>query len=173
MPKDKRGRAIALEGIFIWKKFYRWLMDNGYESCQLCNSKDNLTFDHIIPWARGGKTEISNMAILCASCNETKGSRIIELNSCVWPHPVIKIKPVSDIRIGDQTMYGTVTDIVDLGYRLNNHGILNNIIKIRYEGLCHMSAIHVRGKYQRDESGGFWLSRPSYANVYMLPEDMK
>jgi hypothetical protein len=169
MPRDKRAVAVAHNGSRMWKGFYRWLMDNGYESCQLCGSKEDLTFDHIIPWIRGGSSEIHNMAILCADCNEAKGSRIIELDSCVWPHPVIRIKRTDEVIIGDKTMYGVATEIIDLGYRTNNHGVLNNIIKIKYEGPCLMTTISKKIKYQRDESGGLWLSRPDYVSVYMYP----
>lgn len=52
----------------------------GYEKaghkCQNCGRE--LTFeeaqaDHIIPWSRGGKTELSNLQILCRDCNLKKG----------------------------------------------------------------------------------------------------
>ena len=30
--------------------------------------------DHIVPWSKGGKTEVSNGQMLCISCNRSKGS---------------------------------------------------------------------------------------------------
>lgn len=48
--------------------------------CQLCGatSKDGakLHVDHIVPIAKGGKTETSNLRTLCDRCNMGKGSKI-------------------------------------------------------------------------------------------------
>lgn len=38
--------------------------------CQKCGSKNALEFDHIKPFALGGKTELSNLRILCRNCNQ-------------------------------------------------------------------------------------------------------
>lgn len=38
--------------------------------CQKCGSKNALEFDHIKPYALGGKTEIKNLRILCRNCNQ-------------------------------------------------------------------------------------------------------
>lgn len=34
-------------------------------------------FDHIIPWARGGRTTLENLQLLCRKCNLSKGARFI------------------------------------------------------------------------------------------------
>lgn len=34
----------------------------------------NLHFDHIHPWSKGGETTLSNLQILCANCNWSKGA---------------------------------------------------------------------------------------------------
>lgn len=46
-------------------------------TCQYCGKKDNrkLTIDHIIPKAKGGKTEFENCVAACKPCNNTKGSK--------------------------------------------------------------------------------------------------
>ncbi len=44
-------------------------------SCQYCGGKGDLTFDHVIPRARGGITSWENVVAACAPCNLHKGSR--------------------------------------------------------------------------------------------------
>ena len=49
--------------------------------CRLCGRKcewNDWEADHIIPWSKGGKTEIENGQILCPSCNSKKGDRTEE-----------------------------------------------------------------------------------------------
>ena len=41
--------------------------------CQYCGSKDDLTFDHLIPRSRGGQTRWDNVVAACAPCNLSKG----------------------------------------------------------------------------------------------------
>jgi 5-methylcytosine-specific restriction endonuclease McrA len=48
-------------------------------SCQYCNQafpSHELTFDHVIPRSRGGRTTWSNVVTACSSCNLLKGSRL-------------------------------------------------------------------------------------------------
>jgi 5-methylcytosine-specific restriction endonuclease McrA len=42
--------------------------------CQYCGSKGELTFDHVVPRSRGGRTSWTNVVAACASCNLRKGS---------------------------------------------------------------------------------------------------
>ncbi len=47
--------------------------DNGI--CQICGKKcewNDWEADHIIPWSKGGKTEIENGQVLCIACNSKK-----------------------------------------------------------------------------------------------------
>jgi 5-methylcytosine-specific restriction endonuclease McrA len=44
-------------------------------SCQYCGSLHDLTFDHVIPRAQGGRTTWENVATACAPCNLKKGGR--------------------------------------------------------------------------------------------------
>ena len=43
-------------------------------SCQYCGSRDDLTFDHLVPRSRGGMTTWSNVVAACSDCNLRKGS---------------------------------------------------------------------------------------------------
>lgn len=39
--------------------------------------EDELEMDHIIPWSKGGKTELSNAQLLCKQCNIKKSNKIL------------------------------------------------------------------------------------------------
>ena len=43
--------------------------------CRECNSTENITIDHIVPVVRGGKNLMSNLQLLCRSCNSRKGAK--------------------------------------------------------------------------------------------------
>ena len=48
-------------------------------SCQYCGQRlpsEDLTFDHVIPRARGGVTNWSNVVAACAPCNLRKGAKL-------------------------------------------------------------------------------------------------
>ncbi len=43
--------------------------------CQYCGATGDLTFDHVVPRARGGVTSWENVVAACARCNLGKGSK--------------------------------------------------------------------------------------------------
>ncbi len=52
-----------------------WKRDKG--ACVICGSKDNLHFDHIIPYSKGGSSLVAeNIQILCAKHNLEKRDKI-------------------------------------------------------------------------------------------------
>ena len=58
---------------FTW--FNEFLRDQF--SCQYCGSKKELTFDHLLPRSKGGKTDWDNVVTACSSCNVKKGGRLL------------------------------------------------------------------------------------------------
>lgn len=45
--------------------------------CQMCKKHigdDEIQFDHIIPWSKGGSSEENNIRLLCADCNRKRGN---------------------------------------------------------------------------------------------------
>lgn len=47
--------------------------------CNMCGKKldfNDFAVDHVFPWSKGGKTEPSNLQVLCKACNQKKGARI-------------------------------------------------------------------------------------------------
>lgn len=52
-----------------------WIRDNGH--CTICGSKENLHFDHIIPFSKGGSSlVVENIQLLCAKHNLNKRDKI-------------------------------------------------------------------------------------------------
>jgi hypothetical protein len=52
-----------------------WKRDNG--KCVICGSKENLHYDHIIPYSRGGSSLVAeNIQLLCAKHNLSKKDNI-------------------------------------------------------------------------------------------------
>jgi 5-methylcytosine-specific restriction endonuclease McrA len=43
--------------------------------CQYCHATDDLTFDHLIPRSKGGRTTWENIVTACAPCNLRKGGK--------------------------------------------------------------------------------------------------
>ena len=46
--------------------------------CQYCGSNSELTFDHLLPRSKGGKTDWDNVVTACSSCNVQKGGRLYD-----------------------------------------------------------------------------------------------
>ncbi|MDR1594291.1 MAG: HNH endonuclease [Prevotellaceae bacterium] len=44
--------------------------------CVYCGSTENLQLDHIIPFSKGGATNIENLQLLCQKCNLEKSNKI-------------------------------------------------------------------------------------------------
>ena len=47
-------------------------------ACQYCGSNKELTFDHLLPRSKGGKTDWDNVVTACSSCNVQKGGRLLQ-----------------------------------------------------------------------------------------------
>src|SRR5690606_23567782 len=43
--------------------------------CQYCGSNQDLTFDHLVPRSRGGRTVWENVVTACSPCNLKKGNK--------------------------------------------------------------------------------------------------
>ena len=56
----------------------KYVFVRDFYHCQSCGKTDteaNLNVDHIIPLARGGKNDLSNLQTLCSTCNQRKRDR--------------------------------------------------------------------------------------------------
>jgi 5-methylcytosine-specific restriction endonuclease McrA len=59
-------------------------------SCQYCSGLGNLTFDHVVPRARGGITSWENVVAACSKCNLKKGSRSLKQSGMLLRKPIRK-----------------------------------------------------------------------------------
>jgi 5-methylcytosine-specific restriction protein A len=60
---DSRWRRLAADAI------------HRHPYCTICDSTVDLTADHIVPLSQGGTNTMSNIRVLCRSCNSRKGGR--------------------------------------------------------------------------------------------------
>ena len=67
--EEKRSRRISQK-----VKDQVWRRDEG--KCVECGSNENLEFDHIIPFSKGGANTYRNIQLLCESCNRSKSAKI-------------------------------------------------------------------------------------------------
>ena len=67
--EDKRSRRISQD-----VKDAVWNRDSG--KCVECGSNENLEFDHIIPFSKGGANTYRNIQLLCEKCNRSKSDKI-------------------------------------------------------------------------------------------------
>lgn len=74
--KSKRYRARLLGAInhHTNDEWLNLLEENNY-SCVICNTKNNITKDHIVPLSKGGDDSIDNIQPMCMLCNSKKGAK--------------------------------------------------------------------------------------------------
>ncbi len=75
-----RNPAFTRFNVFLRDKF----------QCQYCGEHDDLTFDHVIPRAKGGDTTWQNVVAACSPCNLEKGQQAAEAG---WHVPASEAVP--------------------------------------------------------------------------------
>jgi len=77
--KPARYPAFTRFNVFLRDRF----------ACQYCGRRGDLTFDHLVPRSRGGRTTWTNVVTACSSCNLKKGGKLPEeANMFPAQHPV-------------------------------------------------------------------------------------
>ena len=65
-------------------------------SCQYCGSRQDLTFDHLIPRSLGGHTTWENVVTACSECNLQKGGQAPR-QAGMWPSQMPFQPSVNDL----------------------------------------------------------------------------
>ena len=66
--KNQKSPVFTRFNVFLRDKF----------SCQYCGSREELTFDHLLPRSKGGETHWDNVVTACSSCNVEKGGKLLK-----------------------------------------------------------------------------------------------
>ena len=75
-------RDSRREGRFIPRSVMLKVVRRDNHVCQACHEyvrDDEVEFDHVIPVAKGGPTNVDNLRLLCRACNRKKGSALTDL----------------------------------------------------------------------------------------------
>lgn len=79
MNKKPRKRYRSYSSSNVSKFAFAKLCKRYGNKCLCCGQKvDKLTMDHVVPRSDGGADSIENIQPLCRSCNELKGTQIID-----------------------------------------------------------------------------------------------
>ena len=84
--KPARHPAFTRFNVFLRDRF----------SCQYCGSREDLTFDHLLPRSRGGHTTWENVVAACSGCNLRKGGLDPD-QSGMWPSQMPYQPSVQDL----------------------------------------------------------------------------
>lgn len=72
MSRTANGK-ISKRSLRVIRRYYK-------KTCQYCfDQSDELTFDHIVPRAIGGKTNLFNITVACRTCNGDKAAHRLPL----------------------------------------------------------------------------------------------
>ena len=88
VPQDRRP-AFTRFNVFLRDRF----------TCQYCGdgyAADDLTFDHVIPRSRGGRTLWNNVVTSCAPCNLRKGNRLPRQSGI---YPLTQPRPATNFQL--------------------------------------------------------------------------
>ena len=75
-PQIKRRERATMRSNY--RRWYAELVTTYSERCMHCSASENLVVDHVLSIAKGGRSELNNLQLLCASCNNAKGKLIID-----------------------------------------------------------------------------------------------
>ncbi|RYH03452.1 HNH endonuclease [Salipiger sp. IMCC34102] len=78
--------------------------------CQYCGARGDLTFDHVVPRARGGITSWTNVVAACSPCNLRKGSQSLKQSGMTLRTPPRQPDPMQLQNVGRKFPPGHLHD---------------------------------------------------------------
>lgn len=78
--KPQRKVAFTRFNLFLRDEF----------ACQYCGTTGDLTFDHVVPRAAGGRTSWENVVAACSRCNLAKGSKSLRRSGMSLRKPPVQ-----------------------------------------------------------------------------------
>lgn len=73
---DAGHRRSRMEWLSVRRVMTPKILAKYNYQCQMCGNRENLQIDHILPLAKGGSNDESNLQVLCRHCNSSKGSQV-------------------------------------------------------------------------------------------------
>jgi 5-methylcytosine-specific restriction endonuclease McrA len=75
-------KSVFLDRVIIVSNYDRVVRSPSFDkfSCQYCGSREELTFDHLLPRSKGGETNWDNVVTACSTCNVRKGGKLLKLS---------------------------------------------------------------------------------------------
>jgi len=81
-PQLKRRERQLLQR---HRKEWRKQLAAAGQYCANCGAHEGLVLDHVLPIARGGRSTLENLQLLCAECNRLKGKLVIDCRRLAPP----------------------------------------------------------------------------------------
>ena len=75
-------KEVRRQGRYLPRDIMLKVVRRDNQICQVCFKHvrdDEIEFDHIIPYSKGGPTTVENIRLLCRSCNRKKSNSLNEL----------------------------------------------------------------------------------------------
>lgn len=88
--KPARSTAFTRFNLFLRDEF----------ACQYCGAKGDMTFDHVVPRSKGGRTTWENVVASCGPCNLRKGARTLKQSGLTLRRPARRPSSVELHNIG-------------------------------------------------------------------------
>ncbi len=82
-PQVKRRERQLLRAHY--QAWYEHVADEYGKQCANCGLTEELVLDHVTPIAKGGRSQLDNLQLLCATCNRIKGKLMIDCRDFIRP----------------------------------------------------------------------------------------
>lgn len=74
----RRARELNASGNGVTTEQWREIKRKYGNVCLCCGEQKQLTMDHVVPLSLGGAHDLSNIQPLCLTCNDSKGTKVID-----------------------------------------------------------------------------------------------